>query len=269
MTTIYAVMNPKGGVGKSTTAINVSAVGSLLERNVLLIDMDPNMSTTKVFGLHNKLARSDYDRKNVSNLFKDNPSKPSELAISLDFGFDFIAGAFDLQDADLFLQTLRDGGLSWLYDLFEDDQGLDKYDEIIIDTGGRIGRIYTPICILADHILVPAEAAKMSLDQVEEIVPFVLEIAKDKKRYFRSTVDIAGIFFTKFRKGTNAGRENDEKLKTMMAGTGIKVAETKLPLATRVDDADSKGMPIVLLEPDEPIAHAFYSLYEELILGNK
>lgn len=268
MTKIYTVMNPKGGVGKSTTTINLGTVGGMIGRKVLIIDCDPNMSSTKVLGIRHKLADSEFEAKNAFHLFKNEPKKPSEIAVSLDeFGFDFIPGTFDMQEVDQFLTGLRDGGMSWLLDLVEEDEGLKKYDEIFIDTGGRIGRLYTPLCIASDAILIPAQAARMAIDQVDEIIPFILQANKDKRRYFRGEVRIAAVFLNLYRANTTAAKENVSILLEKLAGTGIPLAKTKLPLATKVEQADNAGVPMVLFEPMSAISKAFFSLYKEVILG--
>ena len=270
MTTVYAIMNPKGGVGKSTSAINLATVGAFIDRKVLLIDLDPNMSTTKVFGLNHRIPPSEYDKVSASNLFKADPLLPSDLVVPLsEFGFDMICGSYDMQDADTFLVSLMDGGQSWLFDLLEKDTALNQYDEIIIDTGGRIGRVYNTIAIASDEVLIPAEAATMSLHQVEEIVPFIQEVNKSKRRYFNSEVKVGGVFLNKYRKGTTASKENDLKIQEMLKKFDVRLAKTKLPLATRVNDADSKGKPIVIFSPEDSISMEFQNLYLELIVKDE
>lgn len=268
MTKIYTVTNPKGGVGKTTSVVNLASVAAMLEKKVLVIDLDPNMSSTMILGVKNKLAFSEFAEKNVDQMFKENPKFPSEIAISLDeFGFDFIMGTYDLQDVDSFLTSRRDGGQSWVFDLFDDDAGLKKYDMIFIDTGGKIGRILSSLVLASDEILIPAQAAQMSIDQVDEILPFIPEINKQKQRFFHSSVKIAGVYLTMFRKNTKAAKENYEALKTKLEGTEIPLATVCIPQGTVVENADLARTPVVYFDPNSAVSDAFFDLYKEIILG--
>lgn len=263
---IIVVANPKGGVGKTTFSVNMSAVSAAMGKKTLLIDLDPNLSSTLMLKARDGMLEGD-DQSDVSALFSKSPKKISELATPLSkFEFDMVLGSYSSVEADHFLDTQTMGEL-YLFDLIEDDERLKRYDTIIIDTGGRIGNIMNTAIMAADRVIAPAESSQMAFEQVEELIPLVEKLNKFKMRLTsgQSGVKLSHVVMTKFRKNTIASNEIKNRLVNLLSGTDTQLAATPIPLAAEVENSNLAHMPVVMFSPEAEVSIAFYEVYEEVL----
>lgn len=268
MTQVISIANPKGGSGKTTTSINLAACAAKDKKRVLLIDMDPNRSATKILGVDRVLSPREMDERNAGLLFNDDARKPSALTVSMpQFGFDILPGTYDLAKAEHWLMESDDGGSMHLLDLFDQDEGLKEYDIVLIDTGGRVGRMLYCVLMASDRIIAPTTTSQYSTDQIAEFMPFVDRVHKLKARmgaYAGRLTHVSHIVLVNVREQTKAAVEGMDRLLALLPEPEL-LAETYIPSSTVCEDAANQLVPVVQMSPKHLVSRRFCELYNEVI----
>lgn len=266
MTRIVAVTNPKGGVGKSTVSANLSAVAAKRGLRPLLIDLDPQGSSSYLSGVDVEGDRS------AGSMFQDEPVPPSMLTYSTKFGYDVVPAGSNLIQAEDWLHkaTLGENRLRLLFR--RDPELQSKYDFIVMDTAGYKGRLLTSALIACTDILIPAEASVLTLNEFPDFFQLISHISELREGVGDVRLKIDGVIFNKVRESTSAAAKNIQdvvdSIEYLNQVPGMiekyHVAKTHIPVATAIEEAGFARSPVVVARPKANVSLRYGELFDEL-----
>ena len=230
-----AIANQKGGVGKTTTSINLSASLAAKGKKVLVIDTDPQGNTTSGFGVE----KNDLDNTVYELML-------SECSIKECILNDVIIGV-DRKEYILKREV------EWIKDSF---------DYIIIDCPPSLSMLTINAMTTADTVLVPIQCEYYALEGLSQLI-HTINLVKER---LNPDLDIEGVVFTMYDSRTNLSMQVVENVKSNLSQ---KVFQTLIPRNIRLAEAPSYGMPINAYDPKSAGAEAYMQLAEEVINGGK
>lgn len=246
---IIAVANQKGGVGKTTTSVNLSAAFAEMGKKVLLIDCDPQGNATSGLGIEKDgLELSIYDA-----LINDTPME--EIIIQTQFGLDVVPSVMDLAGAEVELVNLEDKQyrLKKSVELVKE-----KYDYILIDCPPSLGYVTLNALTAADSVLLPLQCEFYALEGLSQLLSTVQLVQEQLNEKLR----IEGLVLTMYDSRTNLAEQVVEEVKTHFPDM---VYATKIPRNVRLSEAPSFGKPIFAYASSSKGAQAYMSLAEEVV----
>ena len=246
---IIAVANQKGGVGKTTTSVNLSAAFAEMGKKVRLIDCDPQGNATSGLGIEKDgLELSIYDA-----LINDTPME--EIILQTQFGLDMVPSVMDLAGAEVELVNLDDKQyrLKKAVELIKD-----KYDYILIDCPPSLGHVTLNALTAADSVLLPLQCEFYALEGLSQLLSTVQLVQEQLNGDLR----IEGLVLTMYDSRTNLAEQVVEEVKTHFPDM---VYATKIPRNVRLSEAPSFGKPIFAYASSSKGAQAYMSLAEEVI----
>lgn len=246
---IIAVANQKGGVGKTTTSVNLSAAFAQKGKKVLLVDCDPQGNATSGLGIDkNGLEYSIYD-----SLINQTPMQ--EIIIQTEFALDVAPSVIDLAGAEVEMVDMEDK-------LFRLKNALapvkDSYDYIFIDCPPSLGHVTLNSLTAADSVLLPLQCEFYALEGLTQLMSTIQMVQEQ----FNAALSIEGLVLTMYDSRTNLSEQVVEEVKEHFPG---KVYETKIPRNVRLSEAPSFGKPIFAYAADSKGAQAYMSLAEEVL----
>ncbi|MGI6328072.1 MAG: ParA family protein [Dethiobacteria bacterium] len=247
---IIAVTNQKGGVGKTTTAVNLSACLANLGKNLLLIDIDPQGNATSGVGLDKKKIKTCiYDA-----LINDLPVEKVLYSCSID-NLSVIPATIQLAGAEIELvPTLsREVRLKSILKTIRD-----KFDYIIIDCPPSLGLLTVNSLTAADCVLVPIQCEYYALEGLGQLVNTINLV----KKHLNSRLRIGGVLLTMFDTRTNLSSQVAEEVKKYF---GEIVFKTVIPRNVRLSEAPSYGKSIIDYDPRSKGAEVYKKLAEEVL----
>ncbi len=250
MAKIMAVANQKGGVGKTTTAVNLSACVAELGKKVLVIDVDPQGNTTSGFGID----RESVDATIYDILINDSDAQ-SVIKETPFFGLKIIPSDISLSGAEIELVS-KERREFVLKDALEKIR--DEFDYIFIDCPPSLGLITLNALIAADSVLIPIQCEYYALEGVAQLTNTINLV----KKAFSPSIEIEGIVMTMFDGRTNLSIQVVEEVKRHFAG---KVYRSVIPRNVRLSEAPSFGEPINVFDRTAAGAVAYKNLAEELV----
>jgi chromosome partitioning protein len=248
MTTILAIANQKGGVGKTTTAINLGAGLGALERRVLLVDCDPQGNATRGLGANATLP----------HLYQALTGEAEPAAAIRPSGFpnlDLIPSQRDLVGVEVEFVG-QEGWEGRLKRVLAQVSG--GYDIILLDCPPSLGHITVSALTAAHGVLVPLQCEYFALEGISELVSTVQRVQKG----LNTRLDIAGILLTMYDDRTNLCRDVADEIRRHF---GAKVFETVVPRNIRLAEAPSHGLPIFQYDIKSRGAEAYLALARELM----
>jgi chromosome partitioning protein len=254
MAKIVAVTNQKGGVGKTTTAINLAASVALADRQVLLVDLDPQANLTSGVGLRDRPpeAGTIYEILTAPNTL-DN-SERFLLATQIP-GLKVIPADRNLTGAEIELVTLpnRESRLRHFLD------GLrDRFDYIFVDCPPSLGLLTLNALVAADAVMIPLHCEYFALEGLADLVSTVRRV----RASLNPGLDIEGVLLTMYDERTNLGQQVTREVREFFKE---KVFETVIPRNVRLGEAPSHGLPVVLYDVKSRGAAAYAALAQELL----
>ena len=259
MTKIIAFVNQKGGVGKTTSSINLAASLGLLGKKTLLIDLDPQGNSTTGVGVNkgeNKasvyelfVGKTDIKDVVVKTGFKNLYIIPASINLA---GVDMELMEMSRQDSEFVAQLQLKKQLSKIKDVF---------DFVILDCPPSLGLITTNALAAADSVIIPVQCEFFALEGIMQLLNSIM-IAQKK---LNPTLDIEGVLLTMLDNRTNLGLEVVEEIKSYFKD---KVYDTIIPRLVRLSEAPSHGKPIHAYDPKIRGTEAYINLAKEVIAKN-
>lgn len=252
---IIAIANQKGGVGKTTTSINLAAGLTYLNKKVLLIDIDPQGNAGQGVGVKpTDIVHSTYDI-----LIED--TKIEEAVIKLEKpNLDVVAATIDLAGADLEMLSFgvgREKRLKSKLDLVKD-----KYDYIIIDCPPSLGLLNTNALTAADSVLIPVQCEYYALEGLTQLLSTIILT----QRLFNSELVIEGVLLTMLDARTNLGIEVMQEVRKYFKE---KVYQVHIPRNIKLSEAPSQGKSIFEYDVKSEGAKAYAELAKEFLKRNQ
>lgn len=256
---IISLVNQKGGVGKTTTSINLSSALGHLNKKVLIIDLDPQGNTTTGLGI--KKSDVNYSTYHVitgkcsakeairQTKFKNLAIMPATINL---------AGT----DAELFEKS-REEGFKKNHQLKDKlDEVKDYFDYIIIDCPPSLALITTNALTASDSVIIPVQCEFFALEGIMQLLNTIMLAQKN----LNPDLDIEGVLLTMLDHRTNLGREVVEDIKSYFKE---RVYDTMIPRLVSIAEAPSFGKPILEYNPLSKGTEAYLSLAREVISRNE
>lgn len=256
---IIALVNQKGGVGKTTSSINLAASLGVLNKKVLLVDLDPQGNSTTGVGIN----KTDYD-KSIYELLKDD-ALINEVIIKTKFkNLYLIPATINLAGVDFELMEM-----SKMDPSFSKGEQLKKYlnqtrevfDYIIIDCPPSLGILTTNALTAADSVIIPVQCEFFALEGIMQL----LNTIRLAQKNLNPTLSIEGVLLTMLDARTNLGLEVVEDIKSYFTN---KVYDTIIPRLVKLSESPSHGKPILAYDPNSRGTEAYINLAKEVIDRN-
>lgn len=250
---IISIANQKGGVGKTTTAVNLSSCLALQKKKVLLIDADPQGNATSGVGSSKNVEKSTYDivinQEDVKNVIQESSVENLKVCASNIN----LAGA----EVELVSQISREHRLK---------EGLlkikDEYDFIIIDCPPSLGLITLNALTASDTVLVPIQCEYYALEGLGQLMSTIDLVQK----HLNKNLTVEGVALTMYDARTNLSMQVIEEVRKYFKD---KVYRTIIPRNVKLSEAPSFGLPIALYDKNSKGAEAYINLAKEVIKNNK
>jgi chromosome partitioning protein len=254
MSRVVAVANQKGGVGKTTTAINVAAALATAEQRVLLVDVDPQANLTSGVGQRGKSTSSGtiYDALTSVDLVDDYRQFLIPTALAR---MKLLPADRNLTGAEIELVTLarRDERLRVLL-----EKAREEFDYVFIDCPPSLGLLTLNALVAADAVLIPLHCEYFALEGLAELVGTMRRV----RAGLNPSLDIDGVLLTMFDERTNLGQQVAREVREFFKE---KVYRTVIPRNVRLGEAPSHGMPVMLYDVKSRGAEAYFALAREVL----
>ena len=251
---IISYTNQKGGVGKTTTCINLAAYVAAMGKKVLVLDLDPQGNATSGLGIE-----KDKDLKTIYDLISGDTDVNDVIKQTIVENLDIIPSTVDLAGAEIEMVQMpqREKIIKGILDPIKD-----SYDFIMIDCPPSLGLITVNSLTASDSVIIPITCEFFSLEGLTQLMNTIKLI----KYHLNPSIDIEGVVMTMKDKRSNlTAQVSDEILKFF----GKRVFFTYIPRNIRLAEAPSHGEPILIYEPSSKGAEAYMSLAEEFLDRNK
>ena len=248
---VYAFANQKGGVGKTTTAINLAACLAEAGERSLVVDLDPQANATSALGIEKHEGKSLYGplRGEGSAFEMLTPTEWPHLAL-IPSEVDLAAIEIELAQQENYLLRLKT-----VLDPIRNSGG---YRVIIIDCPPALGMLSMNSLAAADHLLIALQCEYMALEGLGQILKVVDRL---KNAGVNPTLDVGGIVMTMFDSRLNLSRQVVDEVRQHLPD---KIFETLIPRTVRLSEAPSFGKPIFAYDPHSPGATAYTALAKEV-----
>ena len=251
-TNVVALANQKGGVGKTTTAINLSAALTALRKKVLLLDLDPQANTTSGLGLPKTVGASIYEVL-LGDMPLNEKIQPTAYA-RLDIvpaEVDLAGAEIDVARSERYLHRVREA--------IRPVADAETYDFILIDCPPSLGILTMNALTAADEIVVPMQCEYYALEGLSVMLRLIDELSSSGAN---PNLTLEGIVMTMYDSRTNLAQQ---VVKEVYEHFADKVYETLIPRSVRLGEAPSHGRPIIDYDPSSTGALAYKQLAREFL----
>jgi chromosome partitioning protein len=254
MSRVIAIANQKGGVGKTTTAINLGASLAVAERRTLIIDIDPQANATSGLGLNRR-----EDHPNIYEVLVGARSLEASISRNVHFPFlDLIPSTRDLVGAEIEMVSMMSRETVLRRAL---EPVRDSYDFVLVDCPPSLGLLTLNTLTAADSVLIPIQCEFYALEGLSQLLNTIRLV----QRALNPSLGIEGVLLTMFDRRLNLSNQVAADAREFF---GSKVFRTAIPRNVRLAEAPSFGEPIVLYDILSSGAQSYLALARE-ILGSE
>jgi chromosome partitioning protein len=252
---IYAVANQKGGVGKTTSVINLGAMLGKNDHKTLIVDIDPQANATSSMGVN----KFDVQTSTYDMLLEDVESDQIKMSVE-SYGVDVLPSNPALAGAEVELVT----ALGREYRLQNALKQLDgQYDYVLIDCPPSLGLLtVNALAAARDGVLIPVQCEYLALEGLTQL----LQTVELVQRFLNPQLDIRGVIMTMYDSRTNLSRQVVEEVRRHFKE---KVFRTIIPRSVRLSEAPSHALPVSEYAPNSAGAVAYRLLAAELLNGDR
>ncbi len=251
-----AIINQKGGVGKTTTVINLASALSILGQNNLIIDLDPQGNATTGLGKSNN-----DEEQNIYNLLINKISLQEAIKKTEIKNLDIIGSNVNLSGLEV--ETANDSNRAFVLQkiLKEQNDLLSKYNNIFIDCPPSLSLLTVMALVASDELLVPLQTEFFALEGITQLVKTIDRI----KVNLNPQLKVKGILLTMFDKRNKLSSEVDKEARAYFKE---KVYKTVIPRNVRLSEAPSHGLPCVVYDKTCSGSKSYFKLADEFISNN-
>ena len=247
---IYAVANQKGGVGKTSTTVNLAAAFAAKGRSVLVIDLDQQANATVALGLSKELRPSSYEvlsgESTVTDAAAPAPSSSGTVMV--------VPASRDLAGAAVELPGLPEPNFQLSRQMADADE---LYDTILIDCPPALGPVTVNALVAADRVVVPVQAEYLALEGLVEF----LDTLSTVRREMNPSLELAGVVVTMHDERTRLAQDVERELREHFSEI---VFRTVIPRTVRIAEAPSYGIPVTEYAPGSRGAQSYLALADEV-----
>ena len=253
MTNIIAIANQKGGVGKTTTTINLATALCSIGKKVLVVDLDPQSNASTGLGIDEKFREKNIYDLLVSSKFYENAVKKTIIP-----SLDIIPATNDLAAAELEFVDIneREKRLKSVLD------GVSDYDNIMIDCPPALGLLTINGLVASNSVIIPLQCEYFALEGLTSLMQTIQSI----QRSFNQNLIIQGIVLTMFDKRNSLSSLIETDVRENL---GKMVYSTTIPRNVRISEAPSHGKPVLIYDVNCPGSKAYIELAKEVIKQQK
>lgn len=254
MARIMTIANQKGGVAKTTTAVNIGACLASLGKKVLLIDIDPQGNASSGLGIN----RTEIDHCIYDVLINNIPVSSVTVRTDIE-GLDIVPATIQLAGAEIELVSLisRELKLKKALHLVKDN-----YDYVLIDCPPSLGLLTLNALTAADSLIIPIQCEYYALEGLGQLLNTIQLVQK----HLNPDLELEGVVLTMFDARTNLSIQVVDEVKNYFKG---KVFGTIVPRNVRLSEAPSHGKPIITYDPKSRGAEVYFDLAKEVIDNGK
>ena len=251
---IIAIANQKGGVGKTTTAVNIAASIGYYGYRILLVDADPQGNATSGFGIQKRTV----DRSTYEVLLGQCSAREAILTTPYK-GVDLIPSSMALAAAELELADMRDRVMRLKEELV---RVKGEYDFILIDCPPSLGMVTLTALSASDSLIIPIQCEYYALEGLSQLVTTVRQV----KRLYNPSIEIEGVLLTMYDGRLNLTLQVVDEVKKFFPE---KVFKNVIPRNVRLSEAPSFGQPVLYFDRNSRGAQAYEALTAEILDKNR
>ncbi|WP_395877874.1 ParA family protein [Ehrlichia muris] len=254
MSKIFAIVNQKGGVGKTTTSINLSTAFAIVNKKTLLIDLDPQGNSSTGFGITYKQRTNTVYEVLVNNLSISAAVVKTEIP-----NLHLLPSTVDLSAAEIELTQVQQREFILQKSLYE---AKNSYDYIFIDCPPSLGLLTVNALIAADSIIIPLQCEFFALEGLSHLIK-TIEIIK---KHLNPFLSIEGIILTMYDKRNKLSEQVEEDIRKYLKES---VYKTVIPRNVRLSEAPSHGKPAIIYDFKCAGSQAYIYLAKEILNKQK
>jgi len=252
MARTLVVANQKGGVGKSTSVMNLGVALAERGARVLLIDLDPQGGLTAAFGIDSyDIRRSSFSLIMFNNVSLTRVTRPVRDKLAL------VPASIDLAASEIQLATVADRAHRLRMSI---ERSQMRFDYVLIDTPPGLGILTANGLVAADEVLVPVQCQFLAMRGVRALMDTVVRVRNN----LNSALQLGGLFATMYRAGSQHSQEVVDELRAVF---GPRMFNTLIQYDDVVAEAPIAGLSILEYLPRHPIADGYRALAEEIVSG--
>ena len=256
-----AICNQKGGVGKTTTAVNLGVGLAMQDKKVLLVDADPQGDLTTCLGWQDTDSLTHTLANKLLAVMREEQQDPLVGMLNHKEKVDLVPSNLELASTEMSLVTAMNRECIMKSYL---DQVKDKYDYILIDCMPSLGMITLNALTAADSVIIPVQAQYLPAKGMTQLLATIAKV----KKHTNPNLHIDGVLLTLVDGRTNLAKSTVETLRNHF-GSYIKIYKTSIPIAVKAAEVSSKGKSIYAYEPNSIVSNAYADFTMEVLADDR